>query len=110
MIKAERIKKIRLLTEGEETYQITFKSGEQCDIPKQGVGLVAFLDNVKSKLDQVKAYLILDTETFHILAATMKVKNSWTTLTFIKEMDERQARGLVECLEQLQSKKKGRED
>ncbi len=106
MIKVERIKRVKLITNGQETYQVVFKSGERVDIPKQGVGLAMFLDEVRTKLDQVKAYLIVDTETFHVLAATMRVKNQWTTMTFIAEMDVRQAMGLVECLERLQKRKK----
>lgn len=106
MIKAERIKKIKLITNGKETYQVTFKSGEQYDIPRQGVGLAAFLDEVKIKLEQVKACLIVDTQTHHVLAACMRVKSSWANFAFTKEMDERQARGLMECLARLQGIKK----
>jgi len=106
MIKAERIKEIKKLDDP-PVYQVTFKSQERFNIPIQGVGLVSFLEEVAPKLDQVKAYLIVDTETAHILAATMRVRNSWpVTLTFTKEMDERQARGLIECLARLQGSKK----
>lgn len=104
MIKAERLKQIQKLKDlvGNEVYQVRFKSGERFHIPVQGVGLVSFLDEVAPKLDQVKAYLIVDTETHQILAACLNQGGSWINLAFTKEMTGRQARELPACLERLQ--------
>jgi hypothetical protein len=104
MIKAERIQRVKL-TDGGATYRIAFKSGGEYDIPKRGVGLPAFLDNVRERLSEIKAYLIVDTESYQILAACMRIKSSWTNFAFVKELDEDQARGLMECLERLQGRK-----